>query len=80
MTVTIRLFASARDAFGFESRSCVIDEPTIDAVRRILLQERPHAEDVLRTCRFAVNMEYAIDTVSLSDGDEVAIIPPVSGG
>ena len=80
MTVTIRLFASARDAFGFESRTCTIDEPTVDGVRRLLLQEHPEAGPILRTCRFAVNMAYTVDDAPLKEGDEVAVIPPVSGG
>ena len=80
MKVTLRMFASARDAFGFDTRALTIDEPNIEAIRRILLQERPNAGALLRTCRFAVNMEYAGTDLVLSDGDEVAVIPPVSGG
>ena len=80
MTVRIRLFASARDAFGFDTREITIDTPSLDAVRKFLLDEHPAAEVILRSCRFAVNMEYSRDDAPVKDGDEVAIIPPVSGG
>jgi len=34
----------------------------------------------LNSCMIAVNQEYAEDSQSLSNGDEIAIIPPVAGG
>jgi len=80
MTVRIRLFASARDAFGFDSEECSIDTPSLEAVRTFLLDKNPSGDALLRSCRFAVNMEYATANARIKEGDEVAIIPPVSGG
>jgi molybdopterin converting factor subunit 1 len=38
------------------------------------------AADGFRSCRIAVNRAFAADSLALSAGDEVAFIPPVSGG
>jgi molybdopterin converting factor small subunit len=46
-----------------------------------MLAERHHPlARVLPSCAFAVNQQYAPPTTALRDGDEVAVIPPVSGG
>ena len=80
MTVTVRTFALARDAFGFDVREFDLGEATLAHLREVLLAESPDALSVLNVCRFAVNKEYASDSVALKHGDEVAVIPPVSGG
>src|ERR1700761_2049315 len=46
----------------------------------ILRHEGVVAEEMLRWAAVAVNHEYAVEGHSLCDGDEVAILPPVSGG
>lgn len=48
-------------------------------LQRSLLIEYP-AFQQLASIRLAVNQEYVMDDAPLADGDEVAIIPPVSGG
>ena len=45
------------------------------------LRERfPHLSPLLSTCLLAVNGSYAVKETVLSEGDELALIPPVSGG
>ena len=44
------------------------------------MAKHPGLESVLRTAVFAVNQEYSDGRVSLSERDEVAVIPPISGG
>lgn len=76
---TLRLFASAREAAGRGS-----DE--IDAVNvGALLEEAcrrygPGFAAVLETCRVWCNGEEADHATQISSTDEVAVLPPVSGG
>jgi molybdopterin synthase catalytic subunit len=71
--VTVRLFASLRERAGFSARE--LDAAAVADVWPALgLGEEPDG------LLFAVNREYAPPAHELSDGDEVALIPPVSGG
>lgn len=53
---------------------------TVAVVRRDLGTKFPQVEKLLLTCMMAVNAEFATDENRLSPGDEVAFLPPVSGG
>ena len=73
MTVVVRLFAGLREQAGWSQRE--LDVATVADVWPALgLGEEP--EGLL----YAVNREYAERGRELHDGDEVALIPPVSGG
>ncbi len=73
MKVKVRLFAGLRERAGWSERE--IDAATVAAVWPALgLGDEP--EGLL----YAVNKEYAKRDRALVDGDEVALIPPVSGG
>ena len=73
MTVTVRLFAGLRERAGWSRRE--IDAATVgDVWARLDLGEEPAG------LLYAVNKEYAERDHALRDGDEVALIPPVSGG
>jgi molybdopterin converting factor subunit 1 len=76
MRVTVRLFAGLRERAGAAER--VLDLPTgsrlVDVWAPLELGERPPG------LLYAVNQDYASGDRLLSDGDEVALIPPVSGG
>ncbi len=52
---------------------------TISALRLTLIQRFP-AFSKLKSLAFAVGINYQEDTFNLNEGDEVIIIPPVSGG
>ena len=87
MKITVTYHASARERVGGTEREDVHLHPT-DGVQppatrhlRALLLERHHAlKELLPTCALAVNCVYAHDDTVLKDGDEVAVLPPVSGG
>ena len=81
MLVTIRLFARLREmAGGAEFRRDLPDGATARSAWEALVAEFPGFEDYSKAVSCAVNEEYARMTAPLSDGDEVAFLPPVSGG
>ena len=81
MRVTIRLFARFRELTGAsELLREVRDGATVGAVWEALVSEFPALADYERSMSAAVNDNYARLTTRLSDGDEVAFLPPVSGG
>ena len=81
MRVTIRLFARLRDLAG--SGELVRDVPgpaTVQSVWRALVTEMPALSDYERTMSVAVNADYARMSAPVSEGDEVAFLPPETGG
>jgi len=56
------------------------DGATVTELWNALCRERPDLEPLSASVTFAVNREYVERTHRLADGDEVALIPPVSGG
>jgi molybdopterin synthase catalytic subunit len=71
--VTVKLFAGLRERAGWSQRE--VDAATVGEVWNALeLGDEPPG------LLYAVNKEYATADRALSDGDEVALIPPVSGG
>jgi molybdopterin converting factor subunit 1 len=81
MRVTVRLFARLRDLAG--SGELVRDVPTpatVETVWRSLVADMPELGDYERTMSVAVNADYSKMSAGVSEGDEVAFLPPVSGG
>jgi molybdopterin synthase sulfur carrier subunit len=75
----LRLFASAREAAGTSSETiagATVAE-VLDAAKK---KFGPTFESVLPSCRVWVNGEAAEPSTHVGDGDEVAVLPPVSGG
>jgi len=81
MQVRVLLFAGARDAFGTDEvlARIPLDGTTADLIRH-LEDAYPKTVEFLRTCRVAVNQEFATPDHVIPEGAEVALIPPVSGG
>ncbi len=81
MHVRIRLFARLRELAGAsELTRQVPDQATASDAWQALTAEFPAMADYGRSVSCAVNEEYARLTAPLRDGDEVAFLPPVSGG
>ena len=76
---TIRLFASARDAAG-TARDVLAGTTVAEVLGEAGRRYGPPFLAVLPTCRVWVNGEPAGDDDLVADGDEVAVLPPVSGG
>jgi MoaD family protein len=75
----VRFFAQARDAAG--CREAEIEGDTVDAVLRTAIDRfGPTLGDVIGTSAIWVNGEQADSAQAISATDEVAVLPPVSGG
>jgi molybdopterin converting factor subunit 1 len=82
MRVTVRLFARLRDMAG-GAGELVRDVPepaTVQTVWDAIVAEVPALAAYERTMSVAINAEYARMAAPVSEGDEVAFLPPVSGG
>lgn len=81
MHVTVRLFARLRDLAGTGELVREVPAPaTVRSVWRALVVEMPALEEYERTMSVAVNADYAKMSAAVHEGDEVAFLPPVSGG
>jgi molybdopterin converting factor subunit 1 len=81
MRVTVRLFARLRDLAGAGELVRDVTAPaTVQTVWSALVAEMPRLADYEKTMSVAVNAEYSRMTAPVQDGDEVAFLPPVSGG
>ncbi len=75
----LRLFASAREAAG-TGRDDVSAATVADLLAVASEKYGESFVEVLRTCRIWVNGESATPDTVLNASDEVAVLPPVSGG
>jgi molybdopterin converting factor small subunit len=81
MRVTVRLFARLRDITGAgELVRDVAPGATIESVWRQLVEDFPALNGYERSISSAINADYAPMKRQVGDGDEVAFLPPVSGG
>lgn len=81
MTVRLKLFAILRDRAGVaESRLDLPDGCTVSQAKVMLLEELPALRDFVDRCAYAINRNYVRADAVLHDGDDLALIPPVSGG
>ena len=81
MRVTVRLFARLRDLAG--AGELVREVPagaTVATVWRALVSEYPAMAPYQASVSSAVNDDYSRMDRPVADGDEVAFLPPVSGG
>ncbi len=78
--MTIRFFAAAAEVVG----SSLLDRPdsvrTVGELRSWLNENYPQANSLWVKCLVAIDQSYASDDHPLKQNDDIAIIPPVSGG
>lgn len=80
MRVTVKLFAVLREKLGTTEMNLNVPEgSTVADVEKTIASTR-ELNALLSRAAFAVNQEYVPRCTVLHDGDELAIIPPVSGG
>ena len=81
MRVTVRLFARLRDIAGAaELARDLAPGATIRDLWRQLAAEFPELEHYERSISSAINADYARMDHVIGEGDEIAFLPPVSGG
>jgi len=79
-TLEVLVFGIAKDIMGGSKVKLQMGLPsTVDQLKTLILTSYPDFQDV-RSLAIAVNNEYATGQDPINKGDEVAIIPPVSGG
>ncbi|NJM56435.1 MAG: MoaD/ThiS family protein [Synechococcales cyanobacterium RU_4_20] len=81
MQVSVKLFAAYQEVVGAPELSMELDAgAVVAAVRDRLIAQHPELERWREVTRFGVNLEFVEANTPLSPGDEVVLIPPVSGG
>ena len=81
MYVTVRLFARLREAAGVADCECrVAPGATAADVWRALVEQYPSLGPFEGSVSCAINADFAKSTARVQEGDEVAFLPPVSGG
>lgn len=79
--VRVRLFARARELAGTEAVTTELPAgATLAELRNALAAQFPALAGLLERSALAVNEEFATDTTHLAGTEEVALLPPVSGG
>ncbi len=79
--VKVRLFAALRDQVGTSELELEVERNgSCSEILATLEKEYEHVGPILQRSLVAVNGFYAGRNTGLSSGDEVAILPPVSGG
>lgn len=80
MRVRLLVFGSLTDALASGREVELAEGATVRDLRAWLSNEHPEAGAVLSASMIAVNHAFAAEGQPLRAGDEVAVIPPVSGG
>ena len=83
MNITVRYFASIREAMGTGSEELNTDAITVGAFREELMMRSEAAATALahgKAVRMALNQDMCSGDAALKAGDEVAFFPPVTGG
>ena len=81
MQVRVRFFATVRDAAGAEECSLVLEPGARGTEAKMVLVNRfPRLAGLIEYTRLAINQEYQSWEALLHTGDELGLLPPVSGG
>lgn len=81
ISITVKLFAAYQDAYGVpELQLHLPSGVTAVEIRDRLIREHPQLSEWREVTRYGVNLQFVEPHTVLQDGDEVVLIPPVSGG
>ena len=81
MRITVKLFAILRDRAGTAELPLELPaEATVQSACSQIVKELPEIRELLSKVAFAINREYVKPDTILREGDELALLPPVSGG
>lgn len=81
IAIVVKLFAAYQEAYGVTEMVLQFPNATpVAAVLERLIAEHPELARWRDITRFGINLEFVEADTPLKDGDEVVLIPPVSGG
>jgi|TARA_B100001750_G_C15025901_1_gene359336 molybdopterin synthase catalytic subunit len=81
LSINVRLFALYRERLKMSELTLMVPEgSTVRDLVSQLAQEHPNIGPLLEHTAIAVNEVYAENTQILAESDELALLPPVSGG
>ncbi|WP_068780223.1 molybdopterin converting factor subunit 1 [Paenibacillus sp. GM2] len=82
MIISISLFAGLAERLGTSriSLNCSESGLTAERLKKLLSDAYPDAAPLISAAMIAVNQEYATADCPIRETDEIALIPPVSGG
>lgn len=81
MKIQVRLFAGVKQLMQADAISLELPEnAAIADVRRALIDQAKDGRELLARCMFAIDSDFASDETVVSPEQEIACIPPVSGG
>ena len=81
ITITVKLFAAYQEAYGVPE--LILEVPpqtTVSNILEKLINEHPQLNQWRNLTRFGVNLQFVDSENILQNGDELVLIPPVSGG
>ena len=81
VTVKVKLFAAYQEAYNVSELTLEFPNHTpVSSLLNYLLDQHPELEQWREVTRFGINLQFAEPDTLMRDGDEVVLIPPVSGG
>ena len=80
VNLTVRLFASLREQAGWNRREVRLEARATPTPLGLWQQLRLGGDRIPAAVRVAINQQFAGEGTTLNDGDEVAFLPPISGG
>ena len=81
INVTIKLFAAYQEVYGkSEIKISFPQTTTVEDILDYLIREKPELEKLRNVTRFGVNLQFVTADTVINEGDEIVLIPPVSGG
>ncbi len=80
MKITVLGFGIAKDIFGSSEIHLEVNEGLNVSDLRFVLEEEYPQLNKLKSYMLAIDEEYAEDSQIINSGNEIAVIPPVSGG
>lgn len=81
MKIIVKLFAAYQEAYGVPELELEVEpEATVGTLGDRIRANHPELIPLAPVTRYGVNLDFVETSYQLSDGDEVVVIPPVSGG
>lgn len=79
--IKVKLFAIYQEAFETSELDLVLsNKSSVGNVLQSLIEQKPYLAKWREVTRFGVNLQFVESDTLLQDGDEIVLIPPVSGG